>query len=169
MAWKSTHANRGTVLEHYVEQANATYRQRNRAAIHKNPPHIKITKIDKRGQLTGFIEAKGYVDYDGISEGRYIAFDAKETNNKTSFALSNIEPHQYEHLKDAHDQRGTSFILLHFAAHNEVYILTFKELQHWWENAKMGQRKSIPYTWVKENCRLCSAGNGIALNYLDAI
>ena len=33
------------------------------------------------------------------SDGYYIDFEAKETKSTTSFALTNIHPHQIQHLK----------------------------------------------------------------------
>jgi recombination protein U len=169
MGFKSTYANRGTVLEHYVEQANATYRQRNIAAIHKNPPPVKVTKQNRNGSIEGFIEGKGYVDYSGVRAGKHISFDAKETTDKNKFPLQNIKQHQYEDLEADHYQKGISFILLYFVAHQEAYILTFSQLEYWWAEVKNGGRKSIPYKWIQENCRKCAAGRGIALDYLSAL
>lgn len=38
-------------------------------------------------------------DYNGVYQGYYIDFEAKETKNKTSFPLNNIHDHQVEHMK----------------------------------------------------------------------
>ena len=40
------------------------------------------------------------LDFNGIYQGKYIEFDAKETNNKTSFPLSNVHPHQIKHIRN---------------------------------------------------------------------
>ena len=62
---------------------------------------IKVLKVNstKTKILDGFFEKKSTLDYSGIYNGKYVEFDAKETNSKTSFPLSNIHEHQINHIK----------------------------------------------------------------------
>ena len=48
-------------------------------------------------------------DYNGVYNGYYIDFEAKETKNKTSFPLNNIHAHQVEHMKIHIIKRELSF------------------------------------------------------------
>ena len=53
-------------------------------------------------------------DYNGVYNGYYIDFEAKETKNKTSFPLNNIHDHQVEHMKNAFLQKGIVFLIIRF-------------------------------------------------------
>ena len=169
MKRSSTYGNRGMALEMYVITSNMMYRNRGIALISKIPIPITVLKIINGRIKDGFYEDKSIVDFVGNYKGKHIAFDTKSTENKTSFPLKNIEEHQYEYLRNNHQQQGVSFILVEFAKHHEIYILRFEDLDKWWNEAKQGGAKSIKYEWFKENCYLCTADRGIALDYLQGI
>lgn len=171
---RSKQANRGMELESYILQANARYKLRGIASIDKIATPVKVLKLAKTGHkkgriIDGFFEEKSTVDFIGISRGKTIAFDAKETENKTSFPLKNLEDHQFEVLRDKHIHEAISFLLIRFKAHHEVYILLFEDLEKFWTEAAKGGSKSIPYQFFKEKCVSCQAGRNVPIDYLEAL
>lgn len=54
----------------------------------------------------GFFKEPSTTDYNGLYNGKYIDFEAKETNNKTSFPLDNIHKHQIEHIRNVINNKG---------------------------------------------------------------
>ncbi|MDN3365394.1 Holliday junction resolvase RecU [Priestia megaterium] len=171
---KSSQANRGMEFEGYIMQANARYAIRGIAAIDKIPTPIKVLKLatagPKKGRIIdGYFEEKSTVDFVGVSRGRSIFFDAKETD-EASFPLKNVEEHQFEALRDKHSHQAISFLLVRLKKHNdEIYILLFEDLDKWWKETMTGGRKSIPYQFFKENCVKCEPGRNVAIDYMAAL
>lgn len=160
------YANRGKPLEMLIETTNVMYTHKGWADIQKAEPPVKVqNKVGNKITL-GWYQKHGFVDYFGVSHGRAIAFEAKTTNNRTAFALSNVKDHQVEVLKRWHDHGAASFVLVDFEKHDEVYLLWYKQLEEWWEGALMGGRKSIPYEWFHMNCQVVKSSRGVALDYL---
>ena len=111
----TSHKNRGMNLEDELNQTNEYYRSIDKAYIYKKPTPIKITKVDypsrdKTVIKEAFFAVPSTTDYNGIYKGYYIDFEAKETQSKTSFALSNIHPHQIKHLENIVRHKGISFL-----------------------------------------------------------
>ena len=96
-------------LEKRANKANLSYRKTKKALIQKVPTPILYTK-------KGLIAQQSTVDYTGIlaPDGKGIAFDAKETKNKTSFPLQNIHQHQLNFLDLFESIGGIAFFLIHF-------------------------------------------------------
>lgn len=163
--YSRTHANRGAALEKLVDLANKQYRNKGFADIRKVPTPVRITG-NNRGRISGFVTKGEWVDYIGVRDGRTIAFDAKETNNRTSFPLDNVSAHQYELLKSWHEQGAWSFLIVSFTKHDEVYRLPFELLGAYWEGAEKGGRKSIPYGDFLTECDLVKSNKGYVLHYL---
>lgn len=171
---KTSHANRGMNFESYIVQPNSRYRLRGIASVDKIATPVKILKYamsgPKKGRITdGFFEQKSTVDFIGIYRGKMIAFDAKETQNKTSFPIGNVEEHQVEVLREKNMHRSISFLLVHFQVHQETYILFYEDLEKFWLEAAKGGRRSIPYQFFRENCIRCEAGRNVAIDYLAAL
>jgi recombination protein U len=168
--FKSTsHVNRGMNLEAEVIKANLRYDALGLAVINKVSTPIQVIRNRETRKIDGaFFKEKSTVDFVGISKGKYLTFDAKETKNKTSFPMKNIKQEQYEHLKKVNEQKGISFLLIYFVAHDEKYILTIDQLIYWKEQEATG-RKSIPYEFFKENCKQCYPGLNVAINYLPVL
>ena len=162
-------ANRGMSFEQLVEYTNRCYFLKGMADVRKVATPVKVLRISKGRIRDGFFEKKSTVDFIGVSHGRAIAFDAKSTRNRTRFPLSNIEPHQMAFLKSWKDQGAIAFFLVEFAKHQEVYFLPYREAEKWWEQAKQGGRKSIPYEWFVQNCDLVRPDKGIPLHYLKCL
>lgn len=166
--YSRTHANRGAGLERLIDLTNQQYRNKGVADVRKIPTPVQI-QSNVRGKVTGYITKGEWVDYSGVHDGRAIAFDAKETSSKTSFPLDNISEHQYELLKSWHQKGAQSFLLVSFTKLDEVYLLPFKLLEVYWEDARKGGRKSIPHPFFFMNCDLVKSDNGYVLHYLKSV
>ena len=96
--------NRGMGLENDINITNQYYIEKKKAYIYKKPTPIQVTKIDYRNNSIvikeGYFKEPSTTDYNGLYDGKYIDFEAKETNSKTSFPLSNIHKHQILHIKN---------------------------------------------------------------------
>lgn len=162
-------SNRGMDLENDINLSNEYYRNKGLALIHKRPTPINIVKVDySKGAriIDAYFEKQSTTDYNGVFQGRYIDFEAKNTKSKTSFPLSNIEKHQIEHLKAVLKQNGIAFFIIQFQTFNEVYLLDSSYVIDFYEH---GERKSIPYEIIKEKGILIKQGYSPRLDYLDAV
>ena len=160
-------ANLGMLLEEMINETNTYYLNQNIAIIHKKPIPIQIVKVNYPSRCEAIITEAYYktpstTDYNGIYKGKYIDFEAKETNVATSFSLNNIHAHQVAHLKQIVEHGGIGFLIVYFKKHDEVYLLPFDVLNEYWEK-KETERKSIPYEIFKEKAYL------IKINYLPRL
>ena len=105
-------------------------------------------------------------DYNGIYNGKYIDFEAKETTSNTSFPLTNIHKHQLEHLKKVYEQGGISFIIVRFTHLNETYLLFEKTLD---EFINKNNRKSIPLNYFKEKGYILKDKFNPRVDYLEVL
>lgn len=131
-------------LEKKANKINLVYRKEKRALIQKVPTPILYTR-------KGLIAQRSTVDYTGILApgGKGIAFDAKETKNKTSFPLSNIHEHQLAFLDIFESLGGIAFFLIHFkSVHKDKVFVTPLSLVHKYWGGEI--RKSIPLDDFKE-------------------
>lgn len=147
---KSGYANRGMELESDINLTNEYYINEKMAFIYKKPTPIKISKVDyERSKITeAFFDTQSTLDYNGIYKGKYIEFDAKETNNKTSFPLSNIHSHQINHIKNVLSHDGIVFLIVRFNLLDKNYLLLGKDLISFINN---NERKSIPIDYFEKN------------------
>lgn len=145
---KVSYGNRGMSLEEDINSSNEYYLAKGIAVIHKKPTPLQIVKVDypKRSAAVikeAYFQQASTTDYNGVFDGKYIDFEAKETKNKTSFPLKNFHKHQIEHMRQIINQHGICFSLLRFSAIDEVYLLDAKHLCSFW-NDQGNSRKSIP-------------------------
>ena len=162
------YGNRGMTLEEDINLTNEYYKEKNIALIYKKPIPIKVLKINstKTRIQDGFYEKKSTLDYSGIYKEKYIEFDAKETNSKTSFPLSNIHPHQIEHIKNIIYFKGITFLIIRFNLLNKTYILNGETLLEFINNEN---RKSIPIVFFEQNCKTIELKYRPRLDYLKLI
>ena len=162
------YGNRGMTLEEDINQTNEYYKEKKIALIYKKPIPIKVLKIstDKTRIKDGFYEKKSTLDYSGIYKEKYIEFDAKETNSKTSFPIANIHEHQIEHIKNVIEYGGISFLIVRFNLLNQTYILMGQDLIDYLNNNK---RKSIPISFFINNCKLVELKYRPRIDYLKEI
>ncbi|MDK1727510.1 Holliday junction resolvase RecU [Dellaglioa algida] len=145
---------RGMSLEDDINASNTFYLANNVAVIHKKPTPIKIVKVDypKRSAAVikeAYFQTASTTDYNGIYNGHYLDFEAKETKNKTSFPLSNFHEHQIEHMKACVLQKGISFVIIKFATLDKLYLLPSKTLFTYWDQQNKDGRKSIPLKTIQ--------------------
>ena len=164
-------ANLGMELEDMINQSNEYYLVNNKAVIHKKPTPIQIVKVDYPNRnmakiVEAYYKTPSTTDYNGIYKGKYIDFEAKETNNKTSFPLSNIHEHQIRHLKSIIKHGGIGFIIVRFNAYNETYLLMMNDFISYTNN---NDRKSIPYDYFKEKGHLIKIKYAPRLDYLNIL
>lgn len=162
------YGNRGMTLENDINLTNDYYREKGIALIYKKPTPIKVLKINetKTRIKDGFYEQKSTLDYNGVYKGKYIEFDAKETNSKTSFPISNIHPHQIEHIKNVLYHKGIVFLIVRFNYYNKTYLLSGESLIEYINNSK---KKSIPLDYFEKNCQVIELKYTPRLDYLKTI
>ena len=119
------YANRGMTLESDINQTNEYYNVNNIALIYKKPTPIKVVQVEypKNKIKEAYFNEPSTLDYNGVYKGKYLEFDAKETQSKTSFPLSNIHKHQIEHIKRVLYFGGIAFLIVRFSLLNENYLL----------------------------------------------
>jgi recombination protein U len=169
-------ANLGMTLENDIQTTNQYYLINDIAVIHKKPTPIQVVGVsyparNKAKIVEAYYKTPSTTDFNGIYKGRYIDFDAKETNSKTSMPLKNIHLHQIEHLKQVAAHGGIAFLIVHFKQFNEYYILPSDILFEYWDlqNDEKKGRKSIPYQTFKDSCYPISFGYIPRLDYLKVI
>ena len=127
---KAFHNNRGMELENDINLSNQYYVDTNQAFIYKKPTPLKIvnvdypTKTNRVGRIKikeAYFESPSTTDYNGLYQGKYIDFEAKENHNKTAFPLKNIHPHQIEHLRQIVSHGGIGFLIVSWNKYNEYY------------------------------------------------
>ncbi len=171
----TNYANLGMTLESDIEATNQYYLDNNIAIIHKKPTPVQVVNVSyparNKAKITeAYYKTPSTTDFNGIYKGKYIDFDAKETNSKTSMPLKNVHAHQISHLRNVSDHGGIAFLIVHFKQYNEYYLLPFDVLVHFWDtqNENTG-RKSIPYQTFKDKAYLIPFGYQPRLNYLSIV
>ena len=163
------YANRGMFLEHIINNANTYYLSKDIAVIYKKPTPIKVLNVAYRSSKTTLIDKAVFsetstLDYNGIYKGKYIEFDAKECKNSTSFPLSNIKPHQIEHIKNVMRHNGIVFLIIFM--NNKFYLLKGDSLIDFIDN---NDRKSIPYEYIEKKGYIIKEGYMPRIDYIKAI
>jgi recombination protein U len=144
----SSFSNRGMTLEEDLNETNEYYRERHIAVIHKKPTPVQIVQVDYPNRSAAVIKEAYFklastTDYNGVYKGKYIDFEAKETQNTTSFPLKNFHQHQIDHMEEVVNQGGICFVILRFTKSEKVYLLEAKHLLTFWKRMSSGGRKSI--------------------------
>jgi recombination protein U len=159
------YSNKGKGLEDLIEFTCSQYDQRGIALIQKVPTPVKVIRQGKE-IVRAFFEKKSTVDFIGNFKGVPIAFDAKQTKNKTAFPLSSLEIHQEEFLKRWSKGQGNAFLIIECITIQKVFLLKIEALERFRIENK---RKSIPFTWLEHHCKQIKSKNGIALDFLSLI
>lgn len=161
-------ANRGMGLENDLNFSNAKYLEQGRAVIYKRPTPIKIIKVDySKGAkiIDAVFEKQSTTDYNGIYRGKYLDFEAKSTQNKTSFPFNNIGSHQINHLKAVIKQGGITFFIISFTTLDRIYLVDASLIIAMLEENK----KSITETFLRDNCTLIVKKGLNFIDYLQAV
>ncbi|EGF85599.1 Holliday junction resolvase RecU [Gemella haemolysans] len=171
---KTKYSNRGMELEEDINFANKYYLNNDIAVIHKKPIPIQIVEVNYPSRSSAMITKAFYktpstTDYNGLWNGKYIDFEAKETNSATSFSLNNIHDHQIEHMQKILNHGGITFIIVRFKKIDRTFILPFKNFIFFHERANNGGRKSIKLSEFEKSAFELSFNYKIRLDYLNII
>jgi recombination protein U len=167
----NNYANRGMTLEEDINITNEYYLVNDIAVIYKKPTPIKITKVDypsrnKAKIKEAFFKLPSTTDYNGVYKGKYIDFEAKQTNSKTSFPLDNIHKHQIEHIRKVINHGGIAFLIIRFCLLNKTFVYMGKDLLNYLEKEK---RKSIPLSEFEEKGYEIKIKYNPRIDYLNII
>jgi len=165
----NTRRLRGSAFEEMIDMTNLLYAQRGLAVIQKVPTPITPVEVDNKARTitSAYFEKKSTVDFIGIAQGLAVCFDAKETK-QLNLPLRNIHSHQVEFMESFRKQQGAAFLLVHFQAKGEIFLLPSEDIAHFHEQAKKGGRKSIPYASFNP-ALIVPNKNGFPVHYLVAI
>ncbi len=169
MATWNSRGLRGSTLEEFINRTNERYLEQGLALIQKIPTPITPVQIDKehRHITLAYFEQKSTVDYIGAVQGIPVCFDAKECTTDT-FPLQNIHEHQVTFMSEFEKQGGISFFLIYFSTRNELYYMTFQEIQKFCQRAAEGGRKSFRYDELQGEFFI-PLKKGFFVPYLDAM
>ncbi len=159
-----SYSNRGMFLESIINETNNYYLDKNIAVIYKKPTPIGIVKTVSSKITEAYFKEASTLDYNGIYNGKYIEFDAKETKNKTAFPINNIHTHQLKHMSKIKEHGGIAFIIL--SMNDNYYILTIDFLQKF---ISENERKSIPIKLIDEKCYKLNYNYYKGIDYLEKI
>lgn len=169
-----SYSNRGKSLEDDLNDTNSFYLQQNLANIHKKPIPVQIVKVEYPRRSAAVIREAYFrtpstTDYNGVWNGYYIDFEAKETTYKTSFPLQNIHEHQIRHMQAVERQKGIAFFIVRFSALALDYFVPFQLIERYWQQMEQGGRKSIPLKVFETEALEIQAGYNPRLHYLRAL
>lgn len=174
IAGPKTFANRGMRFEEAINQSNAYYLNRQAAVIHKKPTPVQIVKVDYPRRSAAVIKEAYFreastTDYNGVYRGHYLDFEAKETQNKTSFPFKNFHEHQIQHMENCLAQQGVCFVLLWFSSLQRCFFLTSSSLITEWHQQKTTGKKSLPLAYIEKNGIEIIPGIAPRIPYLKAV
>lgn len=165
---KASYSNRGMQLEEMINESNEFYLTQDICVVHKKPTPITVVSVDYSRRASTRINEAYYqtpstLDYSGVYKSKHLDFDAKETNNKTSFPLSNFHQHQIEHMERVKKHGGICFAIFYFKTLDKIFLLDAEVIIEYWKNQSNGGRKSIPIQVFNDK------GNEIKIGYRPSI
>jgi recombination protein U len=171
---KISYSNRGMTFEEDLNETNQYYLTHGLAVIHKKPTPVQIVDVHypKRSAAVikeAYFKQASTTDYNGVYKGKYLDFEAKETQNSTSFPLKNFHEHQIEHMKNVLNHNGIAFVLLRFSKENEIYLMRAADLITFWNRMLSGGRKSITKEEIESLCISIPIGYQPRIDYLKAV
>lgn len=140
---------RGMLFENELNKSNEYYLLNNKALIYKKPTPIRIAKVNYPSRshakiVEAYYQTPSTTDYNGIYKGKYIDYEAKETQN-LSFSFSHIFPHQLEHLMKVDKHGGIAFVIIFFKRIDKIFIIDIKPFYEAYLRSKDGGKHSIKY------------------------
>lgn len=165
---------RGMDFEEEINKSNAYYLARHTAVIHKKPTPIQIVKVDYPSRSAAVIKEAYFrqastTDYNGVYNGYYLDFEAKETKNKTSFPFKNFHQHQIDHIQQCLTQKGICFVLLWFSSLNRCFFFSGEELVTYWSEQESTGKKSLPLSIIEKKGIEIQIGIAPRVPYLNAV
>lgn len=159
----------GMLFENNLNLTNEYYLSRDIALIYKKPTPIQIVRVDypqrsKAKIVEAYYKIPSTTDYNGIYKGKYIDYEAKETEN-LSFNFKHIFEHQINHLVKVKKHGGIAFVIIYFKKINEIYLIDIEQFV----NEMKSDKKSIPIMRMKEIGYSVSQGYAPLIDYLTVI
>lgn len=166
--------DRGMTLEEEINESNKYYRSHEIAVIYKKPTPIQIVKVDypKRSRAVikeAYFRQASTTDYNGIYNGYYIDFEAKETKHKNTFPLKNFHQHQIDHLKACQKQGGICFVIIKYVLLKRYFIMPAQNLITYWDNQKHDGAKSIQFKQITDCSIEINSSYNPTLPYIKAV
>lgn len=160
--------NRGMTLEKMLNDTNKYYCDTLKAFVYKKPTPIKLVKVNYKEKRIdeAYFDKPSTTDYNGLYEGKYIDFEAKETNNLNDFPIANIHAHQLAYMRNIMNAKGICFLIVRWVKLNRVYLLMTKDLFAYLDNVKSSK---IPLTYFEEKGYLIKEKFIPCLDYLEII
>lgn len=125
--------NRGMMLESLINRTIKFYKTNNIGIFHKKEISISFSKIkEKNGKLkviNGHIKNKSTIDYYGIFNGKFYAFETKSTK-LNSLPLKNIKEHQLNYLKKIKKNGGKAFFIIAYQKFDEFFIIEIETIKN---------------------------------------
>lgn len=167
-------SNRGKTLEDELNEANDYYLELGHAVIHKKPVPVQIVRVEYPSRSAAVIKeayfrAPSTTDYNGVWNGKHIDFEAKETENSTSFPLKNIHDHQVHHMAQVRKHDGLAFLIIRFSSLDRYFILSFEAFEVYWNRMMEGGRKSVALVEIEENGIEIKPGAFPRIDYLPQL
>ena len=153
-------------LESELNESNKYYLEKNIAVIYKKPTPVKVVKQVNSKIVDAYFEKPSTTDYNGLYNGKYIDYEAKETKSRTSFPLFNIHAHQIKHIRNVIEHGGISFLIIRFTILNETYLLFGKDFINYIDNSK---RKSIPIDYFRGKGHLIKDKLAPRIDYIEVL
>lgn len=167
-------SNRGKSLEDELNETNEYYLSRGIAVIHKKPVPIQVVNVNYPARSAAVITEAYFrtpstTDFNGVWQGKYIDFEAKETKSPTSFPLQNIHDHQVVHMKSVSKQDGVVFFIVKFTSLDRYFIVPYHNFELYWARMQTGGRKSITLLEFETMAVEISPSFNPRLDYLQAV
>lgn len=169
----SKNKTHGMLFENSLNISNEYYRIHKKAYIYKKPTPIQVVKVDYPARSSAKIVEAYYrtpstTDYNGIYRGKYIDYEAKETNN-LSLSFKHIFPHQVDHLKNISLCGGIGFVIIYFKRVNEIYLVDINVFYNLYYSKDEKAMKSFSIEQAREFGILIKQGYTPPIDYLKAI
>lgn len=170
----TTFAKRGMKLEDMINRSNEWYNNRKIAVIHKKPTPIQVVNVKYPKRSAAVITEAYYrqastTDYNGIYQGNYIDFEAKQTDLVTGFPIRNIHQHQVTHMKNCEEQGGITFVIILFQKSQKAFLYPFQYLLKDWEEHQKSGASKITLTRIQTKGFEIPFGFQPELDYIKAL
>lgn len=165
------HSGRGQSLESDINDSNSWYRETGKALIYKKPTPVQVVHVDyparNRARITeAYYRTPSTTDYNGVYKGKYVDFEAKETQCKTGFPLYLVHPHQIAHLKRVREHGGCGFFIIRFTSRQVTMVVDAPSLIRAMDQC---EKSLVPYAWFEEHGIPVGEGLCPRLAYLKAV
>lgn len=144
---KVSYKNRGLKFEKMIKNKCEELKEKGIASISKVPTEWQVIRNGNRIVSAFPVSKSKFVDFIGVSQGKAIAIEAKETHEKTRFPFGNIHKEQIDYLDTWLGLGGKGYYLIRFSAYDEVFLIEASVMHNCINNIG---RKSAPYEWFKE-------------------